>query len=130
MKCSRTFEVGDHWMEPAVRVTRRAKESQAMSIRAQSIMDLRREPRLADPGLTGEQHDSAFAGLCVAPAPQQKVELLVAADNWVPGFRVQGFKSAVHVAGAHRLPHLQGIGESLDLHCSEVAVLKIARGEP
>src|SRR5262245_13277941 len=130
MKCSRTFEVGDHRMEPAIRVTWRAEKTQAMRFLAQAVMYLGGDPRLADPGLPGQQHDSACAGLCLAPASKQKVELLVATNDRDLGSRVQRLKSTLDVAGAQCLPRPQRLGQTFHLDGSKVAVLEIARGEP
>src|SRR5262245_54170523 len=116
-------------MEPAIRVTRRAEKTQAMRFLAQAVMYLGRDPRFADPGLPGQQADAAVAGLCLAPASQQKIELLVAANDRDLGSWVQRLKSTLDVAGAQCLPHPQGLGETFHLYGSKVAVFEIASGE-
>lgn len=41
----------------------------------------RREARLADPRLTGDENHPSLAALCLLPAPQQQVELFIAPDK-------------------------------------------------
>ena len=61
------FELGDDRIERAVRVLRRAEIAQAgMRLAARRSRKRRREPRLADTRLAGEQHHLAFAGLRLA----------------------------------------------------------------
>src|SRR6516165_12308839 len=61
------------------------------------------QARLADPWLAGDQHHPPFAGLRLLPAPLQKVELLVAADQRC-GPRTQCLKAADDPALADHTP--------------------------
>ena len=40
-----------------------------------------REPRLADPGLAGDQHHPPFAGLCLLPAADKQLNFLLTPDE-------------------------------------------------
>src|SRR6516165_1419944 len=53
----------------------------------------RGQPRLADARLAGDQHHTPCAGLRLLPAPQQEIELLVAANQRC-GPRTQCLKAA------------------------------------
>src|SRR5215471_19212640 len=61
------------------------------------------QARLANTRLTGDQHHPPFAELCLLPAPQQEVELLVAA-NERRGPRTQCLKAADDPALADHTP--------------------------
>ena len=46
------------------------------------------------PGLAGEQHYLAFAGLCLRPAPQQQFEFFFPPDKLRQAARVQSLEAA------------------------------------
>src|SRR5438876_2594007 len=61
---------------------RRAEIADArMLLALESLVQHRGDPRLADTRLTRDQHDPAFAGLCLLPAAEQKLQLLLAPDQ-------------------------------------------------
>jgi hypothetical protein len=87
-----TFELPDERIKSAVRVLWRAEITQPRVRFGRNILHERGgEPGLADPGLTGQQHDLAFAGLGSRPAPQEQFKLFFASDE------------CSHAAGMHRL---------------------------
>src|SRR5215472_2847318 len=80
------------------------------------LRQCRGQARLADARLAGDQHHTPCAGLRLLPAPQQEVELLVAADER-RGSRTQCLKAANDPALADHTPgrlRLAKTGERLE----------------
>ena len=105
----RPLELGDARIERAVLVMRRAEIAQPrVWLAAEPLHDGLSDARLADTGLARDQHDAAVATLCLLPASQQQINLLVAADQR-RGCRAQRLEPALHRAwpqrriGPHRL---------------------------
>ena len=96
-KPSRAFHLADDRVKRAVGVLRGTEIAQARVRLASEVSSkCRRKPRFADPGLAGEQHDLAFAGLGPRPAPQQQFEFFFAPDKRGQAARVQRLKAAFH----------------------------------
>ena len=83
-------------------MVRRAEIAQAgVRLGSDVLGKCRREPRLADARLAGDQHHPPFAALRLLPAAQQQLEFLVAPDERrLP--RAQGLEAAYHPALAER----------------------------
>src|ERR1700738_2902587 len=76
------FELGDEGVECAVLVVRRAEIAQpGMRLAFDVPGKCRRQPRLADARLAGNQHYPSFAAFCLLPAPPQQLDFLVAPDE-------------------------------------------------
>ena len=91
----RPFHLADDRIKRAVGVLRRTEVAQA-SVRfgCEAFQQRRREPRLADTCLAGEQHHLAFAGLRLRPAPQQQFKFLLATDKLGQSACVQSLEAA------------------------------------
>jgi hypothetical protein len=75
------FELNDEGVERAVLVVRRAEIAQpGIRLGTDVLEKCRREPRLADAGLAGNQHHPPLAGLRLLPAADQQLDFLVAAN--------------------------------------------------
>ena len=61
------------------------------------LLQCRGNPRLADAGLSGNQHDLTFAVLGLGPSSQQQLDFLVAADERAQCCRTQGLEAAFEV---------------------------------
>jgi hypothetical protein len=81
-----------------------------------------RNPRLADAGFTGNQHDLTFAVPSLGPPSQEQVEFLVAANQWAQARRSQGLETALDGALAQHLRSQNRLGEPLDRNGAEIAV--------
>jgi hypothetical protein len=77
------FELGDERIERAVLVVRRTEIAQAgMRLAFDVLGQRRREPRLADARLAGDQHHPSFAALRLLPAADKQLDFLITADEW------------------------------------------------
>ena len=75
-------ELLDHRVERGIRVIGRTLVAQQEMRLAGDRLDQRfADPRLADPGLAGQQNRLAFAARRLPPALEQQAEFLVAADD-------------------------------------------------
>jgi hypothetical protein len=118
------FELADHRMERAVLVVRRAEIAQPrVRFRGDALLDRLGQPRLADPRLRGNQDDPPLAGLGLDPAPQQEVNLLVAANERRRA-RAQGLETAGDAALADDAPHQLVGGEPLQRLRAHIADLE------
>ena len=78
----RALEPRDHRVERAVPVVRRAEVAQGdVPLLGQVLLEGGEQPRLADPGLAGQQDDPALAALGLLPAAPQQGQLLLAPDQ-------------------------------------------------
>src|SRR6185437_3184188 len=77
-----TFELGFEWIERAVLMVWRAEIAQpGMWLAFEVGGKCRRQPRLADTRLAGDQHHPSFAAYCLLPSPAQQLDFLVAPDE-------------------------------------------------
>ena len=76
------------------------------------------------PGLTGEQHHLAFAGLCLRPAPQQQFEFFFPPDKLGQAARVQSLEAAFHRSRSQRRPGSHRPCDALEVLCSKVLKLE------
>src|SRR5437016_5091700 len=98
------FELGDEGVERAVLVVRRAEIAQpGMRLAFDMRGKCRRQPRLADARLAGNQYHPSFAGLCLLPAPPQQLDFFVAPDERRL-LRAQGLEPAHLAAFAQHPP--------------------------
>jgi hypothetical protein len=80
-EASRSAKLVDERMERTVLVVGRAEVAQAQTrLGMKALLQCRGHARLAEAGFTRDQHDLAVARLDARSAPQQQVDLLVAAD--------------------------------------------------
>ena len=95
-----------------------------MRLGAETLLQCRRDARLADAGFAGDQHNLAVAHPGAPPAAQQQVNLLVTADQ--PGQRrsAQRLKPARNDARTQHLPCWHRGGDALDFDRAEIAVLE------
>ena len=106
-KSGGAFHLADDRIKRAVGVLRRAEIAQArVRLAGEAFQQRRREPRLADTGLAGEQHHLTFAGLCLRPAPQQQFEFFFPTDERGQAARVQRLEAALHRSSAAAPPRL------------------------
>src|SRR6516162_6646586 len=76
------LQLADKGVQRTILIVRRTKIAQSRVRLALDMLRQRRgQPRLANARLTGDQHQPPVTALRLLPAPQQKVELLVAADQ-------------------------------------------------
>jgi hypothetical protein len=76
------LQLADKGVERAVLIVRRAEIAQSgVRLGLDALRQCCGQARFADPGLAGDQHHPPFAELRLLPAPQQQVELFVAADQ-------------------------------------------------
>src|SRR5215471_12292559 len=102
-KSGGTLELPDEWIKSAVRVLRRAEITQSRVWFGRDRLHERGgEPGFADPGLTGQQHHLAFAGLGSRPPPQQQFKLLFSSDQCSQAARVHCLEAALDRTCAQR----------------------------
>src|SRR6516225_9472948 len=83
---------------------RRAKIAQARMRLVCDVLEKRYgQPRFADARLTGDQHHSALAGICLLPAAQQELNFLLTPDER-RRLRAQGLEAAHRAAFAQHPP--------------------------
>ena len=105
-------ELLDHRVERRVGVVGRALVAQQEVRLAGHRLDQSfGDPRLADPGLAGEQDHLPFAGLGLPPALDQQGQFLIAADDRRHAARLPGGEAALERALAE---HDEGGGRFLD----------------
>ena len=76
------FELNDDGIERAVLMMRRAEIAQAgMGLGSDVLGERRREPRLADARLAGDQHHPSLAALRLLPAADKQLDFLLATDE-------------------------------------------------
>ena len=94
-KSRSTLYLSDGRIKRAVGVLRRAEIAQAgVRFGSEAFQQRRRQSRLADTGLAGEQHHLTFAGLRLRPAPQQQFEFFFPPDEVGQAARVQSLEAA------------------------------------
>ena len=101
-----------------------------MRFAAKALLQLGRQARLADPGFAGDQHDLAVSGPGTCPAPQQQVDLLLAADQRGQRRPAQRLEAAGDRARTQYLPSRHRRGGALDVDGAEIAVLEEVAEQP
>src|SRR5215831_587990 len=97
-------------------MVRRAETAQAdVWLIAQPLQRSLGETRFADAGLARYQHDRAVAASYLLPAAHQKLNLLIAAEQWRPGY-AQGLKAAIDRASTDDSPDRYRVAEACDRH--------------
>ena len=75
-----------------------------MRLSGHALLERSDQAGLADAGLAGDEHHLSFALLCLPPAAQQQVELVLAPDQRREGGRVHGLEAALNHGLAQHLP--------------------------
>jgi hypothetical protein len=91
-----------------------------MRFDSEALKQCRREPRFADAGLTGQEHDLAFACPRLRPAPQQKIKFLFPTNKLGQSARMQCFEAAFDQRWSQDSPGSHRLGDALDVFGSEV----------
>jgi hypothetical protein len=124
-------ELVDERIERAVLVIGRAEIAQAQVwLGAEAIYQCCSDARFADAGLAGDQHDLAIPGLGARPAPQQQVDLLVAADQRGQRRAAQCLEPARDDARTQHLPCRHRRGDAPQFDGAEVAVVEEVAEQP
>ena len=76
-----------------------------------------------------EQDDAARAALRLLPTAQQQLQLVVAAQQRRHAGRMQGVEAAFRGARTQDLPGPHRLGEALERHRAEIAVIEEPAGE-
>src|SRR5262249_61395294 len=106
----------------AVGVVGRALITQArVRLAGDALGESRRKARLADPWLARDQHDLPFALPGQPLALQQKVELVLAANEIGQTYRTNRLEAALGSRHAFDHPRRDRIGNPFDLLAAEVA---------
>ena len=101
-----------------------------MRLLPEPLLERREQPRLADPRLAGEEHHPALAAPGLPPAPQQQVDLLLAADQRRQGRGVERLEPARRRADAEDAVRADRRGEALGLDRAQVGALEQVADEP
>ena len=110
------LQLRDHRLERAALVVRLAEIMQAgMRFSLELVLERRDQARLADAGFAGQQDHAALAILDLLPSPQQKFDLLLAADHRRQARGAQRFETAGDGAFAQHPERGDGIGKALQL---------------
>ena len=89
-----------------------------------------REPGFADAGLTGQQHDLAFAGLGFRPAPQQQFKLFFSSDECSQAAGVHRLEAALDGTCPQHRESLHRPGDPLEVLWPEVSQLEEIAQQP
>ncbi|HKN29675.1 MAG TPA: hypothetical protein VJY34_18025 [Roseiarcus sp.] len=115
-KPRRPRHVADGRIERAVDVLRRAEVAHPhMRLARQPLEERRRQPRLADAGLAGDEHDLPFARFRLVPTPEQQFGLFLAAHERHEAARVQRLEPALLRTRAQRRPGAGRPGDALEV---------------
>ncbi len=111
-KSGGVFELRDKRMERAVLVVRRAEIPQAdMRLGSDILGERRRQPRLADARLAGDQHHPSLAALRLLPAADEQLDFLLAPhERRLP--RAQRLEPACLAAFAQDTPGALRLGKA------------------
>src|SRR5579871_5698533 len=105
-------------------MARRAETAQAdVRIIAQAVNHGLGEARFADAGLTRYQHDRAVTALYLLPAAHQKLDLLVATEQWRSGC-AQRLEAAIDRARSNHSPDRHRVVEARDGDAPEREILE------
>ena len=95
-----------------------------MRLIADPLAQCGQEARFADAGLAREQHDLAFACLCLVPAPQQQRQFLLAADQSCNVPPMQRLKTVFDRAFPDDLPDSDRFGKAGECNRPALFALK------
>jgi hypothetical protein len=101
-----------------------------MRLGLKPVLQCRGDARLAEAGFATDQHDLAVARLGARPAPQQQVDLLVAADHPGPRRSAQRLEPARNDTRTQYLPSRHRRGDPLALDGAEIAVFEEIAEQP
>jgi hypothetical protein len=90
----------------------------------------RRQPRLPNPGLAGNEHHLAFTGLGLGPAAKQQFRFFFPANEDSQAGRVQRLETALDRAAPQRHPGLYWLGNALEVPGSKVLKLEQIAEKP
>ena len=125
------FHLADDRVKRAVGVLRRAEIAQPrVRFAGEAFEQRRRQPRFADAGLAGQQHDLAFAALGFGPAPQQQLEFFFPPDQRGQAGRVQRLEAAFRGTRPQRRPGPRRPGDALEVLRPEVLKLEQIAEQP
>ena len=106
-------------------VLRRAEISQSpMRLGGDGFEQRRSQPRLANAGLAGEQHNLTFASFCPRPPPQQQFKFFLAADEGRQADPMQRLKTACRRAWSQCRPSAHRGYNSAEALCSQILEFK------
>ncbi len=88
------------------------------------------EPGFANPGLTGQQHDLAFAGLGSRPAPQEQFKFFFSSDQCSQSARVHRLEAALDRTCPQHRESCHRPGDPLELLWPEVPQLEEIAQQP
>src|SRR5215831_14378755 len=101
-----------------------------MRLVTKALLKCRDDTRLAEPRFAGDQHYLAVSCLGARPAPQQQVDLLVAANQWAQRRSAQRLEPARDDAWAQHLPDRHRTGNAFDLDGAEILVFEQIANQP
>src|SRR4030095_11988647 len=90
----------------------------------QTLSERKGETRLADAGLTGEQHNLTFASSGPLEALQQKSDFVFATDEWGELMPMKSFEATFGLAFADDAPDMNRRGEALQVLRAEISKLE------
>ena len=109
------LELGDHGIERAIRMMGRALVLNTRMGLVDDLLPQRLDdPRLADPGLTGQEDDLAFAASRLDPALHQQADLAFATKKTGRTLRLPGLEAAFGRVFANDPPRRNWIDHSLE----------------
>jgi hypothetical protein len=118
-------------MERTVLVVGRAEVAQAQTrLGTKALLQCRGDAGLAEAGFARDQHNMAVARLGACPAPQQQVDLLVAADQPAQRRSAQRLEPARDAARTQYLTGRNRRGDALHLDGAEIAVFEEIADQP
>jgi len=95
-----------------------------MRVGAETLLELRGDARFAEAGLSANQHDLSVPGLRARPAPQQQVDLLVAANQRAQRRSVQRLEPALDDALTQHLPDAHRLAAAIRVDFGELAAVE------
>jgi hypothetical protein len=95
-----------------------------MRLARHALEERRRQPRLADAGLAGEQYDLTLARLRLCPASQQKIAFFLAPNEGRQFGSVQRLEAALLRASPYRRPNVRRSGNALEVLLAEVVLAR------
>src|SRR5690242_16756658 len=106
-------------------MVRRAEISQLfMRLAAEPLLERRNQARLSDARFAGEQHKLTFTLFCLAPTPQQQLELLVTPDERRHRPGMHRLEAALDGSLSHHLPGRDRFGEAFQRDQPEIPIVK------
>ena len=96
----------------------------------QTFSERKGETRLADAGLTGEQHNLTFASSGPLEALQQKSDFVFATDEWGELMPMKSFEAALGLAFADDAPSTNRPDEALQVSRAQIDELEQFAQQP